>query len=565
MSTSVQPSSPGRRYACTCPGRVGSGSVTLRIPSGELVHRATLALLRTIGCRWMPRSRSARIETEDERGWVVCRVLSFLDSALLRRRSPGPRSTTSIPCRSSSCAERSGEIVGLIDAECEELPGTVCEERPGARRMIWHLAVHPEHQRQGRRDRAPARSRAARTGATASRASRRGRDDDPATQRLVRSTTGSSSCDSYLHVYVELDEGLSDLFPITADGLRPGEGVRALPRRRSRGDAPAASRECTTTCSYELRFVDSASQPNICSILGDARRVPDRAVQDAPSTRFAACRSAGRSTRTWAAPIAARSVTSAPSSSAPTGRPTTATAARSASSRTSPTCFAGSSRGGRGCAEEVAIGTATDPYQPAEGRFRLTRACIVELAQAWTPFSIITRGPLVVRDIDVLQEASTRGLGQRDRVPPHPRRARLANDRAGHRSAAEPARGGAAPRRGRDRRLGRARPDPPRALRRSRAARGGGTRRQGGGRSHRLELRRSTSGPVSASTSSRRSRATGRRRSRATRSSIARGAYLPSAVAQPIREHVRAAARTAPLAAGLRPIERRARRPVARS
>ena len=62
-----------------------------------------------------------------------------------------------------------------------------------------------------------------------------------------------------------------------------------------------------------------------------------------------------------------------------------------------------SSRGRRGGASEVALGTATDPYQPAEGRFRLTRACLVELAAAWTPFSIVTRGPLVVRDIDVLQ------------------------------------------------------------------------------------------------------------------------------------------------------------------
>ena len=58
--------------------------------------------------------------------------------------------------------------------------------------------------------------------------------------------------------------------------------------------------------------------------------------------------------------------------------------------------------------ETVSIGAATDPYQPAEGRFRLTRACLVELAQARTPFSIITRGPLVVRDLDVLQEASGR-------------------------------------------------------------------------------------------------------------------------------------------------------------
>ncbi len=58
--------------------------------------------------------------------------------------------------------------------------------------------------------------------------------------------------------------------------------------------------------------------------------------------------------------------------------------------------------------EEVSLGSATDPYQPAEGRFRLTRACVVELTGASTPFSIVTRGPLVVRDIDVLQEASSR-------------------------------------------------------------------------------------------------------------------------------------------------------------
>ena len=57
---------------------------------------------------------------------------------------------------------------------------------------------------------------------------------------------------------------------------------------------------------------------------------------------------------------------------------------------------------------QVAIGAATDPYQPAEGRYRLTRACIEALAGARNPFSIITRGPLVVRDLDVLQEAARR-------------------------------------------------------------------------------------------------------------------------------------------------------------
>ncbi|HVS86490.1 MAG TPA: radical SAM protein [Gaiellaceae bacterium] len=58
--------------------------------------------------------------------------------------------------------------------------------------------------------------------------------------------------------------------------------------------------------------------------------------------------------------------------------------------------------------EPVAIGAATDPYQPAEGRYRLTRACIETLAEAANPFSIITRGPLIVRDADVLADAARR-------------------------------------------------------------------------------------------------------------------------------------------------------------
>jgi DNA repair photolyase len=58
--------------------------------------------------------------------------------------------------------------------------------------------------------------------------------------------------------------------------------------------------------------------------------------------------------------------------------------------------------------EEVAIGTATDPYQPAEGMYRLTRACIERLSAAHNPFSVISRGPMVVRDIDLLVEAGKR-------------------------------------------------------------------------------------------------------------------------------------------------------------
>ena len=56
--------------------------------------------------------------------------------------------------------------------------------------------------------------------------------------------------------------------------------------------------------------------------------------------------------------------------------------------------------------EMVAVGTATDPYQPAEGRFRLTRGSLIALAEARTPIGLLTRGPLIVRDIDVLADAS---------------------------------------------------------------------------------------------------------------------------------------------------------------
>jgi DNA repair photolyase len=56
----------------------------------------------------------------------------------------------------------------------------------------------------------------------------------------------------------------------------------------------------------------------------------------------------------------------------------------------------------------VVVGAATDPYQPVEGRYRLTRACLEALTAAANPFSIITRGPMIVRDIDVLRDGASR-------------------------------------------------------------------------------------------------------------------------------------------------------------
>src|SRR3712207_5587048 len=52
--------------------------------------------------------------------------------------------------------------------------------------------------------------------------------------------------------------------------------------------------------------------------------------------------------------------------------------------------------------EQVAIGTATDPYQPIEGSYRLTRAALEVLVRFRTPASIVSKGTLMLRDLDLL-------------------------------------------------------------------------------------------------------------------------------------------------------------------
>ncbi len=58
--------------------------------------------------------------------------------------------------------------------------------------------------------------------------------------------------------------------------------------------------------------------------------------------------------------------------------------------------------------EKVAFGTATDPYQPVEGTYRLTRQCLEALRDSRTPVGLITKGTMVVRDLDVLVELAQR-------------------------------------------------------------------------------------------------------------------------------------------------------------
>ncbi len=61
---------------------------------------------------------------------------------------------------------------------------------------------------------------------------------------------------------------------------------------------------------------------------------------------------------------------------------------------------------GRWAGHPIAMGTNTDPYQHAEGKYRLTRQIIEVLAERANPFSILTKSPLVLRDLDVLTDAA---------------------------------------------------------------------------------------------------------------------------------------------------------------
>jgi DNA repair photolyase len=56
----------------------------------------------------------------------------------------------------------------------------------------------------------------------------------------------------------------------------------------------------------------------------------------------------------------------------------------------------------------IAMGTNTDPYQRAEGKYRLTRGIIEVLAEAANPFSILTKSTLVLRDLQLLADAARR-------------------------------------------------------------------------------------------------------------------------------------------------------------
>jgi DNA repair photolyase len=59
----------------------------------------------------------------------------------------------------------------------------------------------------------------------------------------------------------------------------------------------------------------------------------------------------------------------------------------------------------------VLIGTVTDPYQPVEKHYRITRGCIEALLERQFSMNILTRSPLVVRDIDLFKQFEDIAVG----------------------------------------------------------------------------------------------------------------------------------------------------------
>ncbi len=71
-----------------------------------------------------------------------------------------------------------------------------------------------------------------------------------------------------------------------------------------------------------------------------------------------------------------------------------------------PEVLRGQLRSKRWKGEHIAMGTATDPYQRAEGRYKLMRGILQALIDYRNPFSILTKGTLMLRDLDLLLEAA---------------------------------------------------------------------------------------------------------------------------------------------------------------
>ncbi len=97
--------------------------------------------------------------------------------------------------------------------------------------------------------------------------------------------------------------------------------------------------------------------------------------------------------------------------------------------------------------ELVALGTATDCYQPIEGFYKLTRGVLEAFCEFSNPTGVVTKGPMIVRDKDVLVDLSAKTDVQRLHQRAVRGRRRVARARARHRASASTAARGTGARR----------------------------------------------------------------------------------------------------------------------
>ena len=88
------------------------------------------------------------------------------------------------------------------------------------------------------------------------------------------------------------------------------------------------------------------------------------------------------------------------------------------------------------------MGTNTDPYQWVEGRYRLMPGIWEALRDAANPCSVLTKSPLVLRDLALLREVAARTDVTANFSVPDARREGVAGQRAAHAAPARAAGGG---------------------------------------------------------------------------------------------------------------------------